>query len=217
MGKFFDLMQAIPRGPRPIAERVVASPEDREYHWDLGREYFDGTRAQGYGGYKYDGRWIPVAHAIFDTYKLPKTARILDIGCAKGFLLSDIHTHYPESNPMGLDISSYALEQAQENIRDRLILGNAASLPFEDKHFDFVFSNNSLHNIMDIDTTIASLREIQRVAKAAWISIGAYETAEEKERLDTWAVVATTYLHTKDWLEMFRIAGYGHDYFWFKP
>lgn len=217
MARFYDLMRAIPRGPRPISERVVASPEDREYHWDLGQEYFDGTRAQGYGGYKYDGRWMPVARNIFEEYKLPANARILDIGCAKGFLISDIKELYPDSEPMGLDISPYALGEARENIRDSLILGNAAALPFEDQYFDFVFSNNSLHNIMDIDTTIASLREIQRVAKAAWISIGAYETPEEKERLDTWAVVATTYLHTDDWREMFRRAGYNHDYFWFKP
>ena len=27
----------------------------------VGKEYFDGTREQGYDGYLYDGRWLPIA------------------------------------------------------------------------------------------------------------------------------------------------------------
>ena len=40
---------------------------------------------------------------------------------------------------------------------------------------------------------------------------------EEKRRLDHWAVVATTYLHVDDWLELFDEAGYSGDYIWFNP
>ena len=48
-------------------------------------EYFDGDRKYGYGGYKYDGRWISVAKRIKKIYKLKKGSRILDIGCGKRF------------------------------------------------------------------------------------------------------------------------------------
>ena len=36
------------------------------------KEYFDGTRDQGYGGYSYDGRWVKVAKKINKLYDLNK-------------------------------------------------------------------------------------------------------------------------------------------------
>ncbi len=29
-----------------------------------GQDYWDGERQYGYGGYKYDGRWLPIAQGI---------------------------------------------------------------------------------------------------------------------------------------------------------
>jgi ubiquinone/menaquinone biosynthesis C-methylase UbiE len=218
MGNYIDLLN---KGgvteSKPIDVRMLATEEDRLAHWKLGEEYFDGSRAQGYGGYNYDGRWKKVAHDIFQRYNLKSDAKILDIGCAKGFLLKDIKDLYPSSEVWGLDISSYALTAAQSFGLNNLIQGNAASLPFEDKAFDFIFCNNSLHNILNINETIISLREISRVGKAAWISIAAYVSEEEKSRIDSWAVVATTYMSQDSWLRLFDVSGYKHDYYWFKP
>ena len=33
-------------------------------------EFYDGKRDNGYGGFKYDGRWQKIAHRIFKHYKL---------------------------------------------------------------------------------------------------------------------------------------------------
>ena len=82
---------------------------------------------------------------------------------------------------------------------------------------DFIFCNNSLHNILNINETIVSLKEISRVGKSAWVSIAAYVTEEEKERIDSWAVVATTYMSQSNWLRLFDASGYDYDYYWFKP
>ena len=51
--------------------------------WD--QDYWDGERHLGYGGYRYDGRWRPVAEAMVRHYQLAEDARILDVGCGKGF------------------------------------------------------------------------------------------------------------------------------------
>lgn len=218
MGNYVDLLyKGGVSESKPIDMRLLATKEDRLAHWKLGQEYFDGTRAQGYGGYKYDGRWRRVAQDIFLKYGLKDDAKILDIGCAKGFLLKDIKDLYPSAEVWGLDISGYALEEAYNLGLNNLILGNAASLPFEDKAFDFIFCNNSLHNILNINETIVSLKEISRVGKSAWVSIAAYVTEEEKERIDSWAVVATTYMSQNNWLRMFDVSGYDYDYYWFKP
>ena len=51
-----------------------------------GEEYWDGPRQYGYGGYKYDGRWLPIARDIASRYGLKAGDKILDVGCGKAFL-----------------------------------------------------------------------------------------------------------------------------------
>ncbi len=213
-----DLLDSLPKTARPIQQRSNASESDRAFHWKLGREYFDGTRAQGYGGYKLDGRWRPVARRLIDYYRLGPGSRILDIGCAKGFLLHAFLEEAPWIEVIGLDISEYALLDAPESVRPYLVLGNAKELPFPNGHFDLVFSKDSLHNILTYSECVTALAEIERVSRGGrYVRVGAYRNMEEKIMLDKWAVVATTYLKTDDWLKLFSQAGYAGDYSWFTP
>ena len=48
-----------------------------------GQDYWDGERQYGYGGYRYDGRWLPIAEAMAKHYGLKPGDRILDVGCGK--------------------------------------------------------------------------------------------------------------------------------------
>ena len=52
----------------------------------FGYDFFDGERKYGYGGYKYDGRWRPVAEKLIEHYGLKKGQKVLDIGCGKAHL-----------------------------------------------------------------------------------------------------------------------------------
>lgn len=218
MGECIDLLVDLPKSKRPLEERAMVSEEDKILSKKLGKEYFDGTRAQGYGGYYYDGRWKPVARRLAKHYKLKRGSRVLDIGCAKGFLLQDFLEEVPGIEIAGLDISEYALRNSSEHVRPYLYLGNAKELPFPNDSFDLVISICSLHNIMDLDETEQSLREIQRVTKQhSYIKVGAYHNEEEKRILDHWAVVSNTYLHCDDWVKLFEKASYVGDYFWFHP
>ena len=118
----------------------------------------------------------------------------------------------------GVDISLYAKENAKIEIKDKIYIANAKELPFENNFFDLVISINSLHNILNVNETIHALNEIQRVTKKnSFISLGAYKNDTEKQIIDEWAVVGTTYAHENDWLRIFEMAGYEGDYFWFKP
>lgn len=65
-----NLLDSYPRSKRPIAEREAAVPRQRAIARQFGREYFDGNRSQGYGGYRYDGRWVVVATRMRDFYSL---------------------------------------------------------------------------------------------------------------------------------------------------
>lgn len=213
-----NLLDALPSIKRPLEERAEVTEEDKRLSWKIGREYFDGTRAQGLGGYYYDGRWKPVVHRFQEYYGLDASKTVLDVGCAKGFLLHDFLEEIPGITVAGIDISDYALREATELAKPHLGLGNAKELPFPDNSFDLVVSINSLHNILSRDETVQAFREIERVGRGhKYVSLGAYRNDEEKRRLDRWAVVATTYLHVDVWLELFNEAGYTGDYFWFNP
>ncbi|HAM37841.1 MAG TPA: ubiquinone/menaquinone biosynthesis protein [Elusimicrobia bacterium] len=213
-----NLLDTLPKTVRPVAERSQVSAEDRLLSWKLDKEYFDGTRQQGLGGYYYDGRWKSVVKRFKEYYELNSESKVLDVGCAKGFLIHDFLEEIPGITVAGIDISEYALSNATDKAKPHICMANAKELPFPDKYFDLVISINSLHNILELEEVKNALREIERVSRRhKYISIGAYSNGEEKNKLDKWAVVATTYLHCDEWEKMFREVGYTGDYWWFKP
>src|SRR5690348_18035031 len=89
------------------------------------REYWDGTRETGYGGYKYDGRWRKVADAMVASYGLKPGMRVLDVGSGKGFLLHDFTESVPGIEVAGIDISAYGVANTIESVRPFCQVGSA--------------------------------------------------------------------------------------------
>lgn len=177
-----------------------------------GRDYWDGARHYGYGGFRYDGRWRPVAEAIAEHYALPADARILDVGCGKAFLLYEFTQVLPQARVCGLDISSYAIEHAKEEVRSRLQVGHARSLPFGDRSFDLVLSINTLHNLYNYELWDA-LHEIERVsAGARYVTVESYRNEREKVNLLYWQLTCRSFYATAEWEWFFRQADYTGDY-----
>ncbi len=213
--KEIDLMDRYPQTQRPLDERSQASGEDRRLSKMFGKEYFDGTRQQGYGGYRYDGRWKPVVDRFRGYYGLASTSAILDIGCAKGFMLHDFQDLLPGVTVAGIDISAYALSPGLESVKPFIVQADAKDLPFPDKSFDLVISIATLHNL-DGDELRRSFREVERVSrKHKFIKLAGYRTEEEKTRFEKWNVVAKTYMHCNEWVKYFNDVGYTGDYTWF--
>ena len=52
-----------------------------------GKDFYDGKRKYGFGGYKYDGRWKKIAEILIKKYNLNNKSKILQINCDKGFLI----------------------------------------------------------------------------------------------------------------------------------
>ena len=110
-------------------------------------------------------------------------AKILDIGCGKGFLLYDFLKVIPDAEIYGIDISEYAIANSKPEIRDRLQVGNAIDLPWEDSSFDLVISINTLHNLHTYDLDPA-LREMERVGKQhKYVCVESYRNEDEKQLL----------------------------------
>jgi ubiquinone/menaquinone biosynthesis C-methylase UbiE len=178
-----------------------------------GFDYWDGDRKICYGGYRYmEGRWERVAKAMADYYGIKPGDKILDVGCGKGFLLFDFTKVVPGVEVYGLDISEYAIENSKEEIKGRLQLGNATSLPFEDHSFDFVYSITTLHNLHCYDLDKA-LREIERVGKKnKYICVESYRNEVEKANLLYWQVTCEAFNTPEEWDWWFKQAGYTGDH-----
>ena len=180
----------------------------------FGREYFDGTREQGYGGYRYDGRWVPIAEDIIRHFGLKAGSRVLDVGCAKGFLVKDLMRVCPGLEAFGLDISEYAVMSCEPEVVGRLHVGNAVRLPFPDSSFDAVISINTIHNLERPDC-VRALREIQRIAPGrGYIQVDAYRNEAERKLFEDWMLTAKTYGKPEDWQAILGEAGYTGDYYW---
>jgi len=176
------------------------------------REYWDGDRNTGYGGYHYDGRWLDVAKRMAAHYGLKAGDRVLDVGCGKGFLLHEFTRAVPGVEIAGLDISRYALEHAKPEVRPQLKLGNATHLPWPDHSFDFVVSLNTLHNLR-LPELEQALREIERVGrKHKYILMDGYRTEQEKVNLLYWQLTCECFFTPEEWQWVFTKAGYTGDY-----
>ncbi|GAM10559.1 demethylrebeccamycin-D-glucose O-methyltransferase [Geobacter sp. OR-1] len=177
-----------------------------------GADYWDGDRRYGYGGFRYDGRWKPVAEKLIATYSLQQDASILDVGCGKGFLLYELQQLLPQARVAGFDISAYAIANAKEEIHGRLAVHRAQDhYPFRDKEFDLVISLNTLHNLHLPDLQSA-LSEMERVGKDKYLVVEAYRNEEELFNLQCWALTCAAFFTPQEWQWLFNQFGYGGDY-----
>lgn len=215
---YIDLMSAVHKSTQRDYLARVNDPDfpkarAAELAKQWGFDYWDGDRKICYGGYRYmEGRWEKVARAMVEQYGLKPGDKILDVGCGKGFLLYDFTKVVPGLELHGLDISTYAIDNAKEEIKDRLLVGNATALPYPDDHFDFVYSITTLHNLHCYDLDKA-LREIERVGKKnKYVCVESYRTEEEKANLLYWQVTCEAFNTPAEWEWWFQQTGYTGDH-----
>lgn len=210
-----NLLRQYPKAKRNIAGRKSAkTPENVALAKQYGEAYFDGSRDTGYGGYRYDGRWVPIARDMVEHWGLKPGMRVLDVGCAKGFLVQDLMTVCPGLEVFGLDISEYAVQRCDPSLIGRLHVGDARHLPFPDDSFDAVICINVVHNF-NREECIGAIREISRVARGkSYIQVDAYRDEAERQLTVDWILTAETYLDPASWRKLFNEAGYTGDFYW---
>lgn len=174
--------------------------------------YWDGERKYGYGGYKYDGRWQIAAEKLINIYGIKDGAKILDVGCGKGYLLYEFKKLLPKADICGFDLSRYAIDNAKEEIKNNLFMHQAQeTYPFKDKEFDLIISITTLHNLA-IDDFKKALKEIERVGKNKYIAVESYRNEVELFNLQCWALTCMSFFSNKEWIWLFDEFGYSGDY-----
>ena len=214
-----DLLKNYPKSKRNLDKRLSEkSPEIVKIAREFGKEFFDGDRKFGYGGLTYNPKyWVNVVKDFVEYYKIKPDAKILDVGCAKGYMVYDFKRQYPGLELHGIDISEYAIKNCHPEVKDNLQVGKAESLKFEDNYFDLVISINTVHNL-ELKDCVASIKEISRVSKGnSFITVDAYNSDEEKERMFKWNLTAKTIMSTNDWKDTFKKIGYNGNFYWFIP
>jgi SAM-dependent methyltransferase len=193
---------------RMVDDKVHCMLKAKEFEFD----YWDGDRRYGYGGYRYDGRWRPVAEQLVAHYELGPDARILDVGCGKAHLLYELRQLLPGSDVVGIDVSRHALATAPEAIRPHLRLHRAQDpYPWDEDEFDLVISLGSLHNLRVFDLKSALL-EIERVGRRKYVMVESYRDEQELFNLECWALTAESLFDADEWVWLYREFGYTGDY-----
>ena len=219
MGKEVNLLVNYPKSKRNIFEREEQKSEEaRVIARKFDKEFFDGDRNHGYGGFTYNPEfWQPVIPDFIKYWGLNSKSSILDVGCAKGFMLYDLSKLIPGINLQGMDISDYAISNSIPEIRKFIQVADAKKIPFSDTSFDVVIAINTIHNLERTECAEA-LREITRVSKKySFITVDAYRNDEEKKRMYAWNLTAKTIMSVDDLKLFFKEVGYNGDYHWFIP
>jgi ubiquinone/menaquinone biosynthesis C-methylase UbiE len=177
------------------------------------KEYWDGDRRFGYGGYKYiAGRWKPVAEELIKIYELTNNSSILDIGCGKAYLLYEIKLLLPGLKVVGFDVSEHGLAGAKKEIRGFLFIHKAQEqYPFEDNEFDLVLSLGCFHNLRIFELQTA-LSEMERVGQNGYIMLESYRNEHELFNLQCWALTCESFFDHKEWTWLYQHFGYTGDY-----
>ena len=219
MGIEIDLLKNYPKTKRdPLARAAEKTEEDRIIARKFDKDFFDGDRKVGYGGFNYHPKfWQPVIPTFQRHYNLTPISSILDVGSGKGFMLYDFSLLIPGITVKGIDISKYAIENTIEEMKPHVQVENAISLPFPDNSFDLVISINTIHNLAKEECGIA-LQEIERVSRgSSFVVVDAYRTEEEKKLMYAWNLTGMTIMHVDEWKNFFNEMIYTGDYYWFMP
>ncbi len=191
---------------RTIKQRIVAG--DRE------KDFFDGHRNYGYGGFKYDGRWKKVADKISEEYNLNENSSFLQLNSEKGFLLKDFKDKSKKMNLVGLETSNYAIENTLEEVKENILkVDSYTKLNFKNNQFDFIMALGVIYTYT-INQAIKVLSEIERVGVGkSFITLASYTDHNDYWLFKDWTLIGAIILRKEEWLEVLKAANYSGDYY----
>jgi ubiquinone/menaquinone biosynthesis C-methylase UbiE len=114
------------------------------------------TYNQRYGAQEYAG----VAATLLSLAGDGTAERILEVGCGTGHWVA--HLRLGSEHVYALDLSAGMLDQADRDLHDSLVCGEAARLPFHDSVFDLIFCINAFHHFGDQWGFIAQAAQVLR-------------------------------------------------------
>jgi len=201
-----DQPRYVAKNLRTINHRIISGEREKDF--------FDGNRNYGYGGFTYDGRWKKVADKLSNEYGLNNKSAFLQLNSEKGFLLKDLKEKNSKMKIQGLETSNYAVENTVQEVKENVKkVTDYLSLGFKDKEFDFVMALGVIYTLT-INDAIKVLKEIERVGKGkSFITLASYTNEDDYWLFKDWTLIGTTILKREEWVEVLKAANYSGDYF----
>ena len=212
--KEYNLLGSYPKPTKPrfvgknlrtIKHRIIASKRDFNF--------FDGNRNYGYGGFKYDGRWAPIAKKIISRYGLRDGSRVLHLGSEKGFLLHEILKINPKINVVGLETSQYAISKTLGTVKKKIKkIKNYCDIDKIDQKFDCIIALGVIYTLTLADA-IYCIKKIQKLARGnSFITLATYSNQEDYWLFKNWTVLGSTLLKQDEWRKVLKHCKYKGDY-----
>ena len=212
---FFDTSSTVRSGEvrRTILREIDPTSQHTADFLTFGYDYFDNLHLGiGYGGYNYDGRYAGAAAEMCAYYKLHPGDKILEVGCAKGYVLVEFHKLGMQV--AGIDASTYAVNHAHPDISNFIQLGDICTLPFNDGTFDLVFGKDMLEHNPESEVREAIL-ECMRVSKGpTFFEICVGRTSLELKYMKKWDATYKTVRPPKWWDSLFQELGFKGDVYY---
>jgi SAM-dependent methyltransferase len=116
----------------------------------------------------------PQERPIFESYNLPKGARILDLACGTGEISLRLAELLPTANILGLDVEQAHLSRARERCvkygeRVSFELGDAFNLKLPAKSFDLAVCRHLFQAVPKPEKIIAQMKRVLK--PGAWIHL----------------------------------------------
>jgi ubiquinone/menaquinone biosynthesis C-methylase UbiE len=109
----------------------------------------------------------PQEKSLLNFYRLPRNARVLDVGAGTGEFSARVAQHFPEAQVLGLELLASSVEIARQRNaslepRLRFEQGDAFNLSLPDDSFDLVANRHMIQSVPHVDRILA---ELVRVTK----------------------------------------------------
>jgi len=190
---------------RTIKKKILAN--------DFSYDYYDGDRENGYGGFKYDGRWKKFLIKIIKRYKLNKNSKVLDISAKKGFFMHDLTLLVPGIKVYGVEDHEYPIITSMKSVKGNIkFLKSYCDIDYKKDFFDFVHAHNAIYRYSFKDL-IKIIKIISKISKKAHITIPAYNNNKERLKFLDWSLHGTILFKKKEWRQLFKELGYDGDYY----
>jgi 2-polyprenyl-3-methyl-5-hydroxy-6-metoxy-1,4-benzoquinol methylase len=106
-----------------------------------------------------EGRRLSAKSILNVLRKFKKRGRILDVGCATGFLLDEARKDGWE--PYGVELSKWAVEYAKRKFNlENIFLGSLKEAQYPDNYFDVVVMKDSIEHLTDPKEMLIAIRHV---------------------------------------------------------
>lgn len=126
------------------------------------KEYFEGGTKSNYLNYSHEICYNDHEKLAIALKKIVSPSKVLDIGCAKGFLVEGFQKLGIDA--YGVDISEYAISCSSSKVKEKLFVLDVEreKLPFPNEYFNLIVMSEVIEHLNSFDLV---LNEMKRVLK----------------------------------------------------